>query len=394
MGRLKKYLPVLLILAVIISTVSILNLDKITGNNPIITNTPTETKTVSKNSGQYTVETVVGGLFVPWSIVFTSEDRILVTERNGNIRIIEKGKLLTTPMITFPEVSQISEEGLMGLALDPDYNSNKFIYTSYAYGPSNNIKVRVVQLRDEGNTATVQKTVIDNIPAAKFHAGSRLKFGPDDKLYITTGDASQKALSQNQSSLAGKILRLNTDGTIPEDNPYPDSPVWSLGHRNPQGIDWHPVTKELWQTEHGPSGNDGPNGGDEVNIIYKGGNYGWPVVSHNNSSAGMIDPILVFTPAEAPASGMFYAGNLLPQFKNNFFFGNLRGMGIIRVIPDVSGSGENPQYEKLLYNEYGRIRDVVQGPDGAIYFSTSNKDGRGNPSSDDDRIMRIVLVEN
>jgi len=341
-------------------------------------------------SVEYKVETVAENLNVPWSIVFTSPNRILVTERVGNIKIIENGVTLDTPLITFPEVSSLGEEGLMGLVLDPDYEQNKLIYASYAFNSGNTIKVRIVQLVDDGSKASIKKTVLDNIPAASLHAGSRIKFGPDNKLYITTGDSFQRQLAQNPESPAGKILRINSDGSIPTDNPFPNSPIWSYGHRNPQGIDWNPLTGDLWETEHGPSGSDGPQGGDEVNIIQKGGNYGWPIVSHDKSAEGMISPIKVFTPAEAPASGLFYTHDLIPQFKNNFFFGALRGEGIIRIILSGSDSTKIEKTEKIFHSEYGRIRDVVQGPDGAIYFSTSNRDGRGNPSRGDDRILRIV----
>src|SRR5213078_2792443 len=193
-------------------------------------------------------------------------------------------------------------------------------------------------------------------------------------------------------SLAGKILRLNDDGSVPNDNPFvgrqdarPE--IWAYGSRNSQGIDFQPGTNLLFETEHGPSGFDGPGGGDEVNIIERGKNYGWPAIHHRATQAGMESPLLEYTPACAPASGTFYRGSQFPQFKNNFFFGCLVGTRIIRVTLD---GRRVVSQENLLEKKYGRIRDIAEGPDGFIYFYTSNRDGRGSPASDDDRILRLV----
>jgi glucose/arabinose dehydrogenase len=343
-----------------------------------------------KESVPYKVEEFVTGMQIPWSIAFTSENRMLVTERPGRVRVIENGKLASKPLRTFPEVSTTGEEGLMSLALDPNYEANKHIYISLAYGSGDDLKVKVVRFTDNGNELVDDKIVIDNIPAAQYHAGCRIAFGPDGKLYITTGDATDKAIAQKLDSLGGKILRINSDGSFPNDNPFSGSAVWSYGHRNPQGIAWHPVTGELYETEHGPSVFDGPAGGDEVNHISKGGNFGWPLVSHEKKRDGTISPLLVFTPAEAPGSAMFYNSDVLPQFKNNFFFGSLKGEGLMRVVFDSADSNKVASFEKLLEVKFGRIREVAQGPDGYIYFSTSNRDGRGKPANTDDRIFRIL----
>lgn len=338
----------------------------------------------------FEIKLVAENLYVPWSIVFTDIDRMLFTERNGRLREIQNGKLLDKPLKIFDEVSEKGEEGLMGLTLDPDYTSNKNIYVSYAYNNGDKMFVKVVRYKDERENLSDEKVIIDNLPAERYHAGCRLKFGPDGKLYITTGDAGERELAQDIKSLYGKILRINSDGSIPSDNPFHGNPVWSYGHRNSQGLDWYPGTNILFETEHGPSGFDGPGGGDEVNIIVKGGNYGWPVVSHRESKEGMISPVLEYTPAIAPASGMFYKSDVIPEFKNNFFFGCLRGSGIMRVVVDEN----NP--EKIISNkmldkvDFGRIRDVSEGPDGAIYFSTSNQDGRGQVRKRDDKIYKIV----
>ncbi len=337
------------------------------------------------------ISIVAENLYVPWSIVFTDSNRILVTERNGKLRVIENGKLLDKPLKIFEEVSSNGEEGLMGLALDPDYKNNRHIYLSYAYEKGNGLKVRVVRFTDGTDGLSDEKIILDNLPAERYHAGCRLRFGPDGKLYITTGDAGERELAQDVNSLYGKILRINSDGSIPEDNPFKGNPVWSYGHRNSQGIDWYPGTKIMYSTEHGPSGFDGPGGGDEVNIIVKGGNYGWPVVSHRESKEGMISPVLEFTPAIAPASGMFYKSDKIPQFKNNFFVGCLRGNTIMRVIIDKDDPTKILSHEKLEGINLGRIRDITEGPDGAIYFSTSNRDGRGSVRDGDDKIMKLTL---
>jgi len=354
---------------------------------PSDSKTSTETKTVELVD--YELEIVAENLTVPWSLAFTSENRILVSQRPGTISIVEPEIDSTKTLLEITEVSPVAEAGLMGLVLDPDYETNKFFYACYAYDSDQGLRDKVVRIKDNGNSAEILDTLIQDIPAARFHAGCRLGIGPDSKLYITTGDATNKTIAQDLGSLGGKILRLNLDGSIPEDNPFENSPVYSYGHRNPQGISWHPVTGDLFETEHGPSGNDGPGGGDEVNLIRAGENYGWPLVSHTESAEGLVDPLLTFTPAEAPGSVLVYSGSIYPQFQNNLFFGALRGEGIVRIVLDEVDPTQIISYEKLSIN-VGRIRDVVQGPDGLIYFTTSNQDGRGDSRTGDDKIYKLT----
>lgn len=370
-----------------------------------------ETTSQAKTSGageqpvSFRVETVVSNLRVPWSIVWAPDGRMIFTERAGRVRVYENGNLRPEPLFSVPDVEPSGESGLMGLSLHPQFAANHLLYLSYAYRTDNQF-VRVVRYREAATGLTDRQVIIENIPAAQYHAGCRLRFGPDGKLYITTGDATRRDLAQKLDSLAGKILRLNDDGTIPADNPFVGQQnargeIWSYGHRNPQGIDWQPrasvkgATGErdaglLFETEHGPSGFDGPGGGDEVNIVDKGKNYGWPLIHHTESRPGLESPLLEYTPACAPASGMFYNGSAFPQFVGNFFFGCLRGTRIIRVV--VDGRRVVSQ-ENLLAGKYGRIREVAQGPDGYLYFSTSNHDDRGSPATDDDRIIRLVPVK-
>ena len=292
---------------------------------------------------------------------------------------------------SFPTWKASGESGLMSLALHPQFSANHFLYLAYAY-KGDGQQVRVVRYRESPTGLTDPKVIIENIPAAQFHAGCRLRFGPDQKLYITTGDATERGLAQAMDSLAGKTLRLNDDGSVPSDNPFVNQKnarpeIWSLGHRNAQGMDWQPGSGLMFQTEHGPSGFDGPGGGDEVNIVERGKNYGWPLIHHTQSRPGLESPLLEYTPACAPGSAMFYRGKAFPEFQNNFFFGCLRGERIIRVVLD---GRRVVSQENLLAGKYGRIREVAEGPDGSIYFSTSNRDGRGSPAADDDRIIRLV----
>ncbi|HXG92405.1 MAG TPA: PQQ-dependent sugar dehydrogenase [Blastocatellia bacterium] len=361
----------------------------------------TATRVASNDAGEslsdpvrFRVETVATGLEVPWSIVFAPDGRILFTERPGRLRVIENGKLRNEPLVTINDVALGAESGLMGLALHPQFAQNHLLYLSYTYREGG-MRARVVRYRETGDALTERRVIIENIPAASIHSGVRLHFGPDGKLYITTGDAAERELAQRLDSLAGKILRLNDDGSVPPDNPFVNQEgarpeIWSYGHRNPEGFDWQPATNLMFDTDHGPSGFDGPGGGDEVNIVERGKNYGWPAIHHQQTQEGMESPLLEYTPSVAPASGMFYRGTAFPDFKNNFFFGCLRGKCMIRVVLD----GRRVIFqERLLQNDYGRIRDVAEGPDGAIYFSTSNRDGRGSPAQNDDRILRLVPVK-
>lgn len=340
------------------------------------------------NPTRFNLEIVAEGLFVPWSLVFTSPQRILVSERNGQIREMVNDQLNPRPLFLFTSVAVQDEAGLLGLALDPDYANNRYLYACYTARQGGTLVNRVVKLRDLGSRLEEVGVILDNLPAARYHAGGRLRFGPDKKLYISIGDALQPEQAQEMNSLAGKILRVNTDGTIPEDNPFPGSLVYSLGHRNVQGMDWNPLTKLMYATEHGPSGFDGPPGGDELNLIFARGNYGWPLISHTELGEGLTSSLAEFSPAVAPASGMFYSGALFPQFSGNFFFGGLVGEGIYRVVFSSENSAEILLIDRLDI-DVGRIRDVVQGPDGAIYFSTSNRDGRGLTREGDDKIYRL-----
>ncbi|HEX8897698.1 MAG TPA: PQQ-dependent sugar dehydrogenase [Chthoniobacterales bacterium] len=285
-----------------------------------------------QTQSSFKVETVIPNLEIVWSIVWTPDGRMLFTERPGRVRVFENGKLRQQALFVVPDVEPRGESGLMSIALHPQFASNHLLYLSYAYN-SNGQQVRVVRYRETPDGFVDRKVIIEGIPAAQFHAGCRLRFGPDGKLYITTGDATERQIAQQLNSLGGKTLRLNDDGTVPPDNPFVGRPdarpeIWTYGNRNSQGIDFQPGTNLLWETEHGPSGFDGPGGGDEVNILERGKNYGWPVIHHRQTHEGMESPILEYTPACAPGSGMFYRGSQFPKFNGNFFSGVWSGRAL------------------------------------------------------------------
>jgi glucose/arabinose dehydrogenase len=248
------------------------------------------------------VETFVDGLEVPWSLAFTSPTRLLVTERPGRVRVVSQGRLEPKPLAVLTDIEVRGESGLMGLTLAPDYATSRRLYLSYAYDTPQGPRVRIVRFRDDGSALSERTVILEGIPAAQYHAGSRLRFGPDGKLYATTGDATDGKIAQDMRSLGGKTLRLDPDGTIPADNPFPGSPVYSLGHRNSQGLDWDPVSGLQFQTEHGPSGFDGPGGGDEVNIVEAGKNYGWPIIHHRAAREGLVSPRPPWPPRGRPSA--------------------------------------------------------------------------------------------
>jgi glucose/arabinose dehydrogenase len=344
--------------------------------------TPQTGETFTTRDGvRFRVETVLTGLEVPWSLNFAPDGRLFVTERPGRVRIAALGGA-SELALSLEGVFAQGEAGLLGLALDPEFAQNHFVYLYYSASVPGGGVNRVVRYREVNSRLGERLVLLDNIPAAQIHDGGRLRFGPDGLLYASAGDAADANNAQDVASLAGKILRLNRDGTTPRDNRF-SSPVFTYGHRNPQGFDWHPTSGEIWESEHGNNGND------EVNAIRTGLNFGWPRIEGASTMSGMEAPITFFSPSIAPSGASFYRGQRVPQFVNNFFVATLRGMHLLRLTVDPSARRVTAQ-ERLLEGTFGRLRDVVSGPDGYLYFCTNNRDGRGNPMSGDDRVLRIV----
>lgn len=334
------------------------------------------------------VETVAENLEIPWSIVWTPNGTIFFTERVGHVRTIQDG-IVSDPIFTVDVGG--GEGGLLGIALDPNYSENHFIYLYYTYNDFLTTYNKVVRYVESNFTLTEDKILIDKIPGASFHDGGRIKFGPDGKLYITTGEAGNSELAQDKNSLAGKILRINSDGTIPQDNPISGSPIYSLGHRNPQGLDWSP-SGVLVATEHGPTGFYGV-AHDEINIIEPGLNYGWPDIIGDETKEGLVTPILnTGDDTWAPSGADFYDGNKIPQWSGKYFVATLRGNHLNMIDFDFKNN-KVISHQKLFNGEFGRLRDVATGPDGYLYILTSNKDGRGQAKTNDDRILRIVPLD-
>jgi quinoprotein glucose dehydrogenase len=340
------------------------------------------------------IEVWVQDLKIPWSLVFLPDGRALVSERPGIIRTIKDGKLLTKPYAKIEEVEAIGEGGLMGLTLHPFFPEKPYIYIMHTYRKGDKLGNRVIRFRDNGKEGVFDKVIIDGIPGGKNHNGGRIVFGPDGMLYITTGEIFHAELAQDLNSLGGKILRVTPEGEIPKDNPFKGSPVYSYGHRNPQGISWQPGTDKLYESEHGPSGEFAHFAHDEINLITKGGNYGWPEVIGAPKKKPYIDPLIVWKEATPPSGITFYQGDLLEHLRGDLFVATLRSEALIRI-RFKPNSSDIERIERWFATDssngqYGRIRDVVEGPDGALYFLTNNTDGRGSPRPNDDKIYRIV----
>lgn len=345
---------------------------------------PTTTFTAADGT-RFGVQIFLTRLEVPWSLAFAPDGRLFIAERPGRVRIVQNGQVAADPALVLNDVFAEGEAGVLGMALHPQFAENRFVYIAYTAragaGPVN----RLVRYREVNQQLGERAVLVDNIRAAAIHDGARLRFGPDGLLYMSMGDAADTSTSQNLGSLNGKILRFTDEGRTPDGNPF-SSPVWSYGHRNPQGFDWAP-NGDLWESEHGPTGFD------EVNLIERGANYGWPLITGGQTRAGMVTPVLFFNPSIAPSGASFYRGTSIAGFRNNFFVGTLAGMSLLRVRFDPADARRVTAQERLLQGLYGRLRDVVSGPDGALYVTTSNRDGRNTPVADDDRVLKIVAVQ-
>lgn len=324
------------------------------------------------------IQVVADNLEIPWEIAFLPDQSMLVTERTGTLlRITSRSR----HQFSISGVEHIGEGGLLGLVLHPNFETNQWLYlyltTKTEAGLSNRVERYDFDLTQ--NKLSNRKVIIENIPGAKYHDGGRIAFGPDKLLYITTGDAGQSDAAQNKNSLAGKILRVTDQGRTPKDNPF-DSPIFSYGHRNPQGLAWDD-SGNLWITEHGPSGLE--SGLDEINLVNKGQNYGWPLVRGDEVGQNLVEPVIHSGVNEtwAPAG--------LEILSKQLFFVGLKGEALYSAHVNEDQLGKLATYFK---NEYGRLRIVKFSPDKKwLYLATSNTDGRGTVQTNDDKIIKVSV---
>ncbi|WP_238325482.1 PQQ-dependent sugar dehydrogenase [Lunatimonas lonarensis] len=337
----------------------------------------------------------VENLTIPWSLKFLPNGDALVSQRPGSIVRIPSGTNSKETYLELPEVTHEVDAGLMGMDLHPEFGKNGWIYVMYAYrNVSSELTCKVVRLIHKGNTAVVDKVVLDDIPAYAIHLGGRIAFGPDGMLYIGTGDLANPYIAQDLTSLASKILRITPEGSIPSDNPFPNSPVFSYGHRVVQGFAWDPETGAFFNSEHGPSGAEVEGSvryRDEINLVKKGGNHGWPLVVGAPKIPDYQDPIACWNLAAVPPGGMvFHDGDL--------FVASLGGQSILRLVLDRNNNFEVKKIERWFSYApsrgiYGRFRDITVGPDGHLYAITSNTDGRAPLQLNDDRIIKIEITK-
>ncbi len=345
------------------------------------------------------IEIVAENLRIPWEIVFLPEGDFLVTERPGTLKRVGKNGAV----IPIEGVARVGEGGLLGIALHPKFIENRLLYVYLTVREGGVLQNRVERYQLEGSALYERTVIIEGIPGAQYHDGGRIAFGPDGLLYVTTGDAGNAKWAQDIGSLAGKILRLREDGSIPADNPFANA-VYSYGHRNVQGIAWDEGGR-LWATEHGRSGV--LSGYDELNLIENGENYGWPDIQGDEQREGMTAPIVHSGAKEtwAPAGAAYMPppAHLAQGGNGSIFFGGLRGEALYeaRLTFDEQNLGgqarpavavrDGIEVELKMHfrQQYGRIRAVVMGPDGFLYLTTSNTDGRGTPKSGDDKVVKI-----
>lgn len=373
--------PMIIILVIVLLLTSLIFLRSRPDNQKT---TPTATVTESQKEQSYAspdaippLQVIATELDTPWSIAFLPSGNMLITERKGSVRHIDMNNQLDPEPVAQLAVEEVGEGGLLGIAIDPEFAKNNFVYLYYTYSSSgDNTLNKIVRMIYKDNKLVDEQTLLENIPGASNHNGGRIAFGPDGYLYVTTGDAQEPSLAQDKNSLAGKILRVTRDGKPAPGNPF-NNAVYSYGHRNPQGITWD-ASGQLWSTEHGRSGIQ--SGLDELNKIEAGANYGWPDSQGDDIESGTKGPVV--------HSGAFstWAPGGIAFTNNSLFFAGLRGKAVyVATLSD----GVTKEVQEKYKNEFGRIRDVVVGPDRMLYITTSNRDGRAVPGKDDDKVIRL-----
>lgn len=348
---------------------------------------------------QYTesqLETTVlaSDLKVPWELKWGPDDRLWFTERPGRVKRLDVETRQIDLLLDLDNVLQVQESGMLGMAFHPDFADTPDVFLSYTYrGEGGSVTGRISRFTLENGQLRNERILLEGIPGFRIHNGSRLVISPEGKLMVTTGDAGQETQAQALNSLAGKILRINLDGSIPADNPRPGSYIYSYGHRNPQGLVFLPDST-LISSEHGPSTDD------EVNRIVAGANYGWPQVRgfcDRDSEQSFCrqnnvrEPLMAWTPTLAVSGIDYYDHSLLSKWRGKLLMMTLK-RAHLRVLTMNQGRDSIVREDIFFENQFGRLRDLAIGPDGAVYFSTSNRDGysgRGWPKPGDDHIIRL-----
>lgn len=335
-------------------------------------------------------EVVAAGLEIPWGVAFLPDGAILLTERPGRLRVVADGELRAEPVAVIDGVVHRGEGGLLGVALHPEFEQTRSLYLYYTAADGN--RVSRFTLREDLSLAD-EEFVLDGLPASAIHNGGAIAFGPDGLLYVTVGDAGEPALAADPASPAGAILRVTPEGGVPDDNPHGDSPVWSTGHRNVQGLAWDDDGR-LYVSEHGPSGEFGLCCKDEINLVEGGRFYGWP-----NRSGGQDTGQAVEAPGEpvdpvatSGADATWAPGGIAvhPESRT-LLLTNLAGQQLLRFTLEQDDPRAVARSETAL-DGFGRLRTIVPGPDDCFYVTTSNRDGRGSPAGDDDRLLRLCAA--
>ncbi|MEJ5189200.1 MAG: PQQ-dependent sugar dehydrogenase [Breznakiellaceae bacterium] len=348
---------------------------------------------ISSRLERFRVIRIASGLAYPWGLAFLPDGSLLVTERVGRMWILREGRTRQL-VVGLPSMVTSGQGGLLDVALDPAFSTNRWVYFSYAApGPRGTSGTAVARARLEGNQLGDLQVLYDmkQKTSSGLHFGSRIVFGRDGMLYISTGERGERNRAQDLSDTAGKVLRIHPDGRIPQDNPWVSQrnrgitgvgvvapEIYTYGHRNIQGMGVHPDTGKIWVHEHGP------RGGDEINVLIPGANYGWPIITYGREYSGntpigegthkegMEQPLLQWTPSIAPSGMTFYTGDRFSKWKGNLFVGALVGQHLRRLV--LNGE-QVVEEEILLYQQIGRIRDVRTGPDGLLYMLTDEKNG-------------------
>ena len=397
------YVAATAILGVAVSLLSMVHAQTVDGDRPLLGDPPrVPLEEYLQDPPGVTVETLFTGLDVVWSLEFASDGRLFLTEKAGRVRVVSAGGTLDPePWVTLTNVrAEVREQGLNGLALHPEFPDEPWVYVMYTVDTEGDeVANRVSRFREVDGRGTTEEVLIDNLPGSTNHNGGRIRFGPDGMLYVGAGDGTDRERAQNLNNLGGSILRITPEGEVPADNPWPDNLIWAYGFRNPMGIAFRPEDGALFVADHGPTGEWEPRIGafDELNIVEKGKNYGWPRVVGAPGVPDYTDPILSWIPS-VPPGDMVFRGN-------DLYVSALWSEALIRIRFEAAGDPDRVTGVERWFNSrvwrdgvlsvgtYRRLRALTVGPDGALYMGTSNRDGRFEPGPEDDRVLRVVFED-